>query len=84
MGFRDEEYLDRSIGFDGHKGDQKGEKHQPMTQVIDGVRDFLLDQCVSSHGWQARAWCVGILLIFAPLFCLALPAHDGPLTQATS
>ena len=50
MDFRDEEYLDRLICFDGHQGDQKGERHKPMTQVIDAVRDFLLDQCVSSHG----------------------------------
>jgi ABC transporter DrrB family efflux protein len=41
--------------------------HQPMTQVIDAVRGFLLDQPVGSHGWQAFAWCVGILLVFIPL-----------------
>jgi ABC transporter DrrB family efflux protein len=41
--------------------------HQPMTQVIDAVRGFLLDQPVGSHGWQALAWCSGILLIFVPL-----------------
>jgi ABC-type polysaccharide/polyol phosphate export permease len=41
--------------------------HQPITQVIDAVRGFLLDQPVGSHGWQALAWCVGILVIFIPL-----------------
>jgi ABC transporter DrrB family efflux protein len=41
--------------------------HQPMTQVIDAVRGFLLGQPVGSHGWQALAWCVGILLLFVPL-----------------
>jgi ABC transporter DrrB family efflux protein len=41
--------------------------HQPMTQVIDAVRGFLLDQPVGSHGWQALAWCVGILVVFIPL-----------------
>jgi ABC-2 type transport system permease protein/oleandomycin transport system permease protein len=42
--------------------------HQPMTQVIDAVRGFLLDQPVGSHGWQqALDWCSGILLIFVPL-----------------
>jgi ABC-2 type transport system permease protein len=41
--------------------------HQPMTQVIDAVRGFLLDQPVGSHGWQAFAWCVGILVVFIPL-----------------
>jgi len=38
--------------------------HQPMTQVIDAVRAFLLDQRVGTHGWQALAWCLGILLVF--------------------
>jgi ABC transporter DrrB family efflux protein len=41
--------------------------HQPITQIIDAVRGFLLDQQVGSHGWQALAWCVGILVIFIPL-----------------
>ena len=41
--------------------------HQPMTQVIDAVRGLLLDQSVGPHGWQALAWCVGILLVFMPL-----------------
>ena len=41
--------------------------HQPMTQVTDAVRGFLLDQPIGSHGWQALAWCVGILALFVPL-----------------
>ncbi len=41
--------------------------HQPITQVVNAVRGFLLDQPVGSHGWQALAWCVGILLVFVPL-----------------
>ena len=41
--------------------------HQPMTQVIDAVRALLLDQPVGSHGWQALAWCLGILAVFIPL-----------------
>lgn len=40
---------------------------QPITQVVDAVRGFLLDQPVGSHGWQALAWCLGILLVFVPL-----------------
>jgi len=40
--------------------------HQPITQVVDAVRAFLLGQPVGSHGWEALAWCVGILLIFIP------------------
>jgi len=41
--------------------------YQPMTQVIDAVRGFLLNQPVGSHGWQALAWCLGILVVFVPL-----------------
>lgn len=41
--------------------------NQPITQVIDAVRGLLLDQPVGSHGWQALAWCVGILVVFIPL-----------------
>jgi ABC transporter DrrB family efflux protein len=41
--------------------------HQPITQVIDAVRAFLLDQPVGSHGWQALAWCVGILAVSIPI-----------------
>jgi ABC transporter DrrB family efflux protein len=41
--------------------------HQPMTQVIDAVRALLLGQPVGSHGWQALAWCLGILAVFIPL-----------------
>jgi ABC-2 type transport system permease protein len=41
--------------------------HQPLTQIIDAVRGLLFDQPVGSAGWQALAWCVGILLVFVPL-----------------
>jgi ABC-2 type transport system permease protein/oleandomycin transport system permease protein len=41
--------------------------HQPLTQVVDAVRALLLGTDVGSHGWQALAWCAGILLVFAPL-----------------
>lgn len=40
---------------------------QPITQIVDATRGFLLAQSVGSHGWQALAWCVGILLVFVPL-----------------
>ncbi len=41
--------------------------NQPITQVVDAVRGFLLNEPVGSHGWWALAWCVGILLVFVPL-----------------
>ncbi len=40
---------------------------QPITQVVEAVRGFLLDRPVGSHGWQALAWCLGMLLVFVPL-----------------
>ncbi len=40
---------------------------QPITQVVDSVRGFLLDEPVGSTGWQALAWCLGILVVFVPL-----------------
>ena len=41
--------------------------NQPITQVVDAVRGFLLDQPVGNHGWIALAWCLGILVICVPL-----------------
>jgi ABC-type multidrug transport system permease subunit len=41
--------------------------HQPITQVVDAVRGFLLGQPLGSAGWQAFAWCAGILMVFVPL-----------------
>ena len=41
--------------------------NQPITQIVDVVRGLLLDQPVGSAGWQALAWCLGILLVFVPL-----------------
>ena len=41
--------------------------NQPITQVVDAVRGFLLDQPVGNHGWIALAWCLGILAICVPL-----------------
>ncbi|HLJ80557.1 MAG TPA: ABC transporter permease, partial [Ktedonobacterales bacterium] len=42
-------------------------QHQPVTVFVDAVRDLLLGQPVGSLGWQAPAWCLGILVVFIPL-----------------
>ena len=42
-------------------------QHQPVTVFVDAVRDLLLGTSVGSLGWQAVAWCVGILVVFIPL-----------------
>ncbi|HET7270040.1 MAG TPA: hypothetical protein VFI90_03030 [Rubrobacter sp.] len=54
-------------GGDCHFGHFTFVNHQPMTQVMDAVRAFLLGQPADSHGWQALAWCLGILVVFIPL-----------------
>ena len=41
--------------------------HQPVTIFVDAVRALLLGQPVGAEGWQAVAWCVGILAVFIPL-----------------
>jgi ABC-2 type transport system permease protein/oleandomycin transport system permease protein len=41
--------------------------HQPITVVIDTVRALILGRAVGSEGWQAVAWCLGILVVFVPL-----------------
>ena len=52
------------------------EKSYGKTLALDGldlraeegtVLGLLLDQPVGSTGWQALAWCIGILLVFVPL-----------------
>jgi ABC transporter DrrB family efflux protein len=41
--------------------------HQPVTAIVNATRALLLGQPVGTTAWQALAWCVGILVVFAPL-----------------
>ena len=41
--------------------------NQPITLIVDTVRGLLLNQPLGPEGWQALAWCLGILLVFIPL-----------------
>lgn len=41
--------------------------HQPVTIIVNAVRLLADGQQVGATGWQALAWCVGILIIFVPL-----------------
>jgi len=41
--------------------------HQPVTIIVNAVRALLLGQPVGAAGWQAFAWCAGILVVFVPL-----------------
>lgn len=42
-------------------------QHQPITQLIDALRAFILGQPVGSHAWQSVIWSVAILVVFVPL-----------------
>ena len=42
-------------------------EHQPVTLIVNAVRALFLDQPFGADGWQALAWLVGILVVFAPL-----------------
>jgi ABC-2 type transport system permease protein len=37
--------------------------HQPVTSIVNTIRDLFAQQPVSSDIWIALAWCVGILVV---------------------
>ncbi len=37
--------------------------HQPVTAIVDAIRDLLAQQPVGTAIWTALAWCVGILVV---------------------
>jgi ABC transporter DrrB family efflux protein len=41
--------------------------HQPVTLIVNAARALLLGQPLGTTGWQALAWCIGILAVFAPV-----------------
>jgi ABC-2 type transport system permease protein len=46
-------------------------EHQPVTSIVNAIRDLFAQQPVGAGIWTALAWCVGILLvayIFASIF----------------
>jgi ABC-2 type transport system permease protein len=38
-------------------------EHQPVTSIVNTIRDLLAQQPVGHEGWTALAWCVGILVV---------------------
>jgi ABC-2 type transport system permease protein len=37
--------------------------NQPVTSIVNTIRDLFMNQPVSSDIWTALAWCVGILVV---------------------
>ena len=45
-------------------------EHQPVTAIVDAMRDLLAGQAVDRDIWTALAWCVGILVVACVLATL--------------
>ena len=45
-------------------------EHQPVTSIVNAIRDLFTQQPVGTDIWIALAWCVGILIV-AYLFAMA-------------
>ena len=52
-------------------------RYQPATPVIEALRGLLLGTHVGASGWQAVAWCGGILIVSAGLSALAFRRRTG-------
>jgi len=46
-------------------------EHQPVTSIVNSIRDLFAGQPVGSNIWVALAWCVGILIV-AYVFAVAI------------
>lgn len=38
-------------------------ENQPVTSIVDTIRNLFADQPVGAQGWVALAWCVGLLVV---------------------
>ena len=45
-------------------------EHQPVTAIVNAIRDLLAQQPVGTSIWIAVAWCIGILVV-AYVFAMA-------------
>jgi len=49
-------------------------ENQPVTSIVNTIRDLFAEQPVGSDGWIALAWCVGLLLL---AYTLAMRTYRG-------
>ena len=47
-------------------------EHQPVTSIVNAIRDLFAQQPVGADIWLALAWCIGILLV---AYTLAMAAY---------
>jgi ABC-2 type transport system permease protein len=38
-------------------------EHQPVTSIVNTIRDLITQQPVSTDIWTALAWCFGVLVV---------------------
>jgi ABC-2 type transport system permease protein len=38
-------------------------EHQPVTPIVNTIRDLYAEQPVGNNGWIALAWCAGLLAV---------------------
>jgi ABC-2 type transport system permease protein len=51
-------------------------EHQPVTSIVNTVRDLFAEQPVGHDGWLAVAWCLGLLLV---AYALAIRTYRSKL-----
>ena len=52
-------------------------QHQPVTSIVNTIRNLYAEQPVGNNGWIAIAWCVGLLLIS---YALAINTYRRKIT----
>jgi ABC-2 type transport system permease protein len=52
-------------------------EHQPVTSIVNTIRDLFAEQRVGDDGWTAVAWCVGLLLV---AYALAMRTYRRKIT----
>jgi ABC-type polysaccharide/polyol phosphate export permease len=51
-------------------------ENQPVTSIVNTIRDLYAQQPVSTDIWIALAWCVGILIVAYALAMVTYHAQD--------
>jgi ABC-2 type transport system permease protein len=49
-------------------------EHQPVTSIVNTIRDLFTQQAVGTDIWVALAWCAGIIIV---AYCFAMVIYRG-------
>jgi ABC-2 type transport system permease protein len=53
-------------------------QHQPVTSIVNAIRNLYANQPVGNTGWIALAWCVGLLIV---AYALAMATYRRKITK---